>query len=93
MADEVQHDESGRRFVTVVEGAEAVIEYARPDENTIDLYRTYVPDAGRGKGIAGLLMKAALQHARAEGLRVVPTCSYAARYFERHPEDASLLGA
>ena len=91
MSLDVRHDESGRRFIAVIEDEEAVIEYRRPDAATIDLYRTYVPEAGRGKGVAGALLAAALGHARAEGLRVIPTCAYAARYFERHPEDASLL--
>ena len=34
---------------------------------------------------------AALAHARAEGRRVVPECSYVAAYFGKHPEHASLL--
>ena len=75
MSTAVHHDIERRIFVADVEGEEAVIEYGRPDEKTIDLFRTYVPDAGRGQGIAGLLMKAAIAYAEAEGLRVVPTCS------------------
>ncbi len=46
----------------------------------------------RGTGAAGRLMEGVLASARAEGLRVVPLCSYAAAYIRRHPEHHDLLG-
>ena len=44
-----------------------------------------------GRGVAGDLVKAALDYARAQGLRVVPACSYSAAYVQRHPEYADLV--
>lgn len=44
------------------------------------------PAAARGKGYAGQLMDAIVQDARQRGLKLQPSCSYAAAYMERHPE-------
>jgi uncharacterized protein len=52
---------------------------------------TGVPLPLRGHGIAARLVAAALAHARSEGLRVDPRCSYVARYMQRHPETQDLL--
>ena len=87
---QAQHEENRARFVIVVEEEEAFVEYRRPDERTLDLVHTLTPPAARGKGIAGVLVRTALEYAREHGLRVIPTCSYVASYLERHPEYASL---
>jgi predicted GNAT family acetyltransferase len=50
-----------------------------------------VPRALRGRGIAAQLVQAALDHARAHGLKVRPDCSYAETYIERHPDMQDLL--
>jgi len=50
-----------------------------------------VPGPLGGRGIAAALVETALAHARAEGRRVVPECSYVAAYVGKHPEHASLL--
>ena len=91
MGIEIRHDEEQQRFVAEVDGAEAVVQYRQPDEHTLDLYRTYTPDALRGRGIAGRIVEAALEHAQAVGLRVVPTCPYVARFIEKHPEYQELV--
>ena len=41
---------------------------------------------GGGRGIAGRLVRAALEFARGEGHRVRPSCEYAASWMTRHPE-------
>ena len=45
----------------------------------------------RGSGAAGRLMEGVLARARADGLKVAPTCGYAAAYLRRHREHADLL--
>jgi predicted GNAT family acetyltransferase len=44
----------------------------------------------RGSGAAGRLMQGMLDLARAEEVKVLPLCSYARAWMERHPEYADL---
>jgi len=46
----------------------------------------------RGTGAASRLMQQITDHARAEKLVIVPRCSYATAWFERHPEAEDVLG-
>ncbi len=43
-----------------------------------------------GRGLAGALVRVALDHARSNGLKVDPECPYAAAYMQRHPEAMTL---
>jgi predicted GNAT family acetyltransferase len=45
----------------------------------------------RGKGAAGRFMTALTTYARENGLKLVPLCSYARAWFQRHPDAANLL--
>ncbi|MET0655260.1 MAG: GNAT family N-acetyltransferase [Pseudoxanthomonas sp.] len=90
MSPQISHDSDTRRFITQVDGQQAELVY-RNDGKRLTIDHTGVPDAIGGRGIAGELVKAALDYARAEGLRVVPACSYSAAYIQRHPEYADLV--
>ena len=87
---DVHHDPDARRLHTRVEGHEAELRYSLRDGRMV-IDHTGVPDAISGRGIAGILVKAALDLARARGWRVVPACSYSAAYVQRHPEYADLI--
>ncbi len=45
----------------------------------------------RGTGAAGRLMQAIVDHARSHEMVIVPRCSYARIWFQRHPEAADVL--
>ncbi|MER6910240.1 GNAT family N-acetyltransferase [Streptomyces sp. NPDC000594] len=49
---------------------------------------TVVEPAYEGRGIAGALVRRFYGIAAREGVPVVPLCPYAARWAERHPEEA-----
>ncbi len=88
MSDEltVQHKPAENRFSVFLEGYEACLMY-RLKGKEIDLYHTYVPGVFRGRGLAERLCKAAFEHAKQEGLTVIPSCSYISDYYlKRHPE-------
>ena len=53
--------------------------------------KTYVDASLRGQGIASKLMDALIEKARRDGFKIKPICSYAASYFEKHPESNDLL--
>lgn len=86
----IQHDTEGRRFFCVIEGHEAELTYRVQGERMV-IDHTGVPQAIGGRGIAAQLVKAALDYARGRQWRVVPACSYAATYIQRHSEYADLL--
>lgn len=58
----------------------------------LDLQHTVVDPARRGHGLGGRLVEAGLQHARAEGLQVRPSCPFVPRYLADHPEHQDLVG-
>lgn len=84
----VEH-EPGRFFVRVA-GATAELTYVERD-GALDVQHTYTPPTLRRRALAARLTEAAFAHARARGLRIVPTCSYTRSYVERHPELAPLV--
>ena len=65
--------------------------YVYVKEKTIRIDHTLVHPSQRGKGLAHRLVKAAVDYARAEGLSIVPICSFAVADFKRHPEYADVL--
>lgn len=86
----VEHNAAASRFEITVGGRLAECSYQRVGD-TLVLHHTAVPAAAQGQGVAAALVKAALDWARAEGLRVRPVCSYVAAYMRRHPETQDLL--
>jgi predicted GNAT family acetyltransferase len=87
----VRHDVEGRRFVADVDGAAAYITYREIDGRSFDFDHTFVPRASRGGGIASQLTAHALEHARKNGWRVVPSCPFVAAYIARHREYRELV--
>lgn len=55
------------------------------------LMHTIVPSAQRGKGIANILVKHVLDHARAHNLKVIVYCPFVTKYMEKHPEYQDLV--
>nr|WSZ99752.1 N-acetyltransferase [Streptomyces sp. NBC_00857] len=49
---------------------------------------TVVEEGQEGKGIAGALVREFYAMAGREGVPVVPLCPYAARWAQRHPDEA-----
>ncbi|MEO6503864.1 MAG: GNAT family N-acetyltransferase [Jatrophihabitantaceae bacterium] len=50
------------------------------------------PEFG-GRGLAGQLVRYALDDIRAQGLRVEPACPFVAAYIRKNPEYADLVGS
>lgn len=90
-AQPVQHLPSANRFEVEVEGHRSYVTYERQG-GVITFTHTFVPPELRGRGLAEQLVRAALAYARSEGLRVMPACSYVARFIERHAEYQPLVG-
>ena len=84
----VEHEPG--RFFARVDGEVAELLYERRGD-VLDVQHTWTPPALRGRDIAARLTDAAFAHARAHGLRVVPSCPYTQTYVARHPEVRALV--
>jgi uncharacterized protein len=79
------------RFEILVDGAVVgVADYVDDGARRI-FHHTRVDESMSGKGLAGRLVRHALDETRREGRRVVPVCSYVAAYVERHDEYADVV--
>jgi predicted GNAT family acetyltransferase len=86
----VRHNAAHSRFEAVLDEGAAVAEY-RLHDGVMQILHTEVPRALEGRGIAASMMAAAVAHAREQGLKIDPRCSYAAVYMKRRPETRDLL--
>ena len=86
----VSHNPAAGQFEIRTEAGTALLHYAHEGEN-LELVHTEVPDALEGKGYGSALARAALDFARRERIKVIPSCPFVAEYIERHPEDAALV--
>jgi predicted GNAT family acetyltransferase len=81
------------RFELLVDGQVAGFADYRLLPTKIVIMHTEVQPEHSGKGLAGRLVKYALEESRDAGLRVVPLCPYVISYIERHPEYSDLVDA
>ncbi|NYH47910.1 UNVERIFIED_ORG: putative GNAT family acetyltransferase [Xanthomonas campestris] len=87
---QADHDSTQQRFSVDTDGQHAELAY-RLEGERMTITHTHVPDAIGGRGIAAVLVEAALAHARQQGYKVVPACSYAEAYVRRHQQFQDLL--
>ena len=87
----VVHNQARSRFQIDLGGQPAVADYIRSGDR-VSFHHTLVPYAHRGKGIAAILVREALNWARDEGLTVRPQCSYVGHFIAQNPEYRELLG-
>lgn len=86
----VIHNAAQHRYELTVEGHRSIVEYLDDGRRRVFTH-TFVPDPLRGRGIAGTLVRAALDEARRDGRTVAPACSYVAAFIQRNPEYRDLV--
>lgn len=90
MEENVIHEKENERFVIYSEGNEVYIEYSMAG-NKINLYHTFTDPALRGKGLAAHVVRAALEFAKKNNLKVIPTCSYVQSFIAKNDEYKELV--
>lgn len=80
---QVQHSPKDQQFYIAADGGRAYLAYMDLGKKTMDIYRTFVPDALRGRGLAAKLAAEALKYADEHGYAVIASCSYVEGYMER----------
>lgn len=86
----VMHNADLQRFEMQTEGHLAFTSYT-PEGDRVIFEHTDVPDALRGRGVAAILVRAALDEARHRHWKIVPRCSFVAGFIERNPEFADVV--
>ncbi|VDM37755.1 unnamed protein product [Toxocara canis] len=89
----VEHCTKSLEFFVKMNGAKSVLQYRRLSNGVLDLYHTEVPPIFQGKGVAKMLCQAAFSYAREQNLRILPTCSYVAKYAKQmaSPEEKTIV--
>lgn len=87
----VQHRPDNQRFEAMLDGEVAgYISYEMGD-GVIDLQHTIVDDKFGGRGVGGALAKGTIDQIRDQsGLKVIPTCPFLAKWFDKNPEYSDL---
>jgi uncharacterized protein len=80
------------RFELEEEGQTAYLEFELDNVGWITLWHTEVPQALRGRGIAGTLARTALEYARDHQLKVDVVCPLVANFVAKNPEFQGLVG-
>ena len=74
----------------VVDGQRAELVYEL-DGDLMTIVHTSVPEQIANHGLAGLLVRAAVEKAHVNGLTVVPLCPYARAWLKQHPDEAQSI--
>ncbi len=91
---QIKHiQEEGKCRFLALENEEELgfLSYFPKEENKIVIDHTVVNPNARGKGVAQLLVNAAVAMAREKGLKIVAQCSYVARLFEKDKQFADII--
>lgn len=74
------------RFEFDEDGQTAYLEFDTDDRGWITLLHTEVPSALRGRGIAAMLARTALEYARDNNLKIDVICPIVADFIAKNPE-------
>jgi len=88
---EIKHDNNLQKFYFVENGKECYVKYTMDDSKTFNILKVYVHPDLRNQGLAGKLAKVALDYAKENNLKVIPTCSYADYFVSKNKEYKELL--
>ena len=86
----VIHNTAAKRFEISLDGQLAFSKYLLAGEMIV-IEHTEVPVELEGKGLASLIVRTALDYARAQKLKVMPLCPFTAGFIHRHPEYQDLV--
>jgi predicted GNAT family acetyltransferase len=89
-APTVRHNAAAHRYESGNGAHPAVLEYELAGDR-VTYTHTFVPPELRGQGLAEALVRTALADAKSAGHKVIPACSYVAKFIERHKEYQPLL--
>jgi predicted GNAT family acetyltransferase len=92
MQTTVTENPGRHRYEISLDGALAGFTMFTLDGDVAIMPHTEIDPEYKGKGLATILIRAALDDARARGLTVVPRCPFVRGFIEKHPDYQDLVG-
>ncbi|PZQ44945.1 MAG: N-acetyltransferase [Micavibrio aeruginosavorus] len=86
----IKDNKTAGRYELEESGHVAHADY-RKENGTLYIKYVEAPEALRGTGAAGRLMEGVTAVARAENLKIMPICGYAASWLRKHKEHHDLM--
>jgi len=90
MEEKVIHDKDKSQFIILIGEKECYVDYFI-EKKKMNLNHTYTNPELRGKGLAAQVVKAALEYAKKNNLKVEPGCTYVQSFISRHKEYEELV--
>lgn len=90
---EFRNDAEHGRYVLEDDGRTVALTQYDERHDRLFFPHTEVDPAYEGQGLAGQLIRQALDDVRSKGRLIVPLCPFVRGYIERHPEYADLVDA
>jgi len=87
MTTAVTDDAARKRYEITEDGEQVGFLTYRLGDGFIDMIHSEVDRKHSGRGLAGILVRFALDDARARGLAVVPFCPYVASFIAEHRDE------
>lgn len=88
----ITHNQADKQFTSEVEGKISVLRYSLSDDGkTLDYFSTFVPPELRGRNIGEDMVLFALEYAKLNDLKVIPSCPFVKKIIDRHPEYNAVL--
>jgi predicted GNAT family acetyltransferase len=90
---EIAEDKEQSRYEARIDGEVVGVADYVGQEGLKSFTHTETFAGHKGQGVAGKIVERALADARAEGVKVIPFCSFVADYIEKHREYVNLVPA
>jgi predicted GNAT family acetyltransferase len=83
----IEHDKERHQFFVVVENQKCLLDYrALSEGKTLDYRHTFTPPELRGRKIMQAVTHFAMEYAKNNGFKVIPSCPYVRKFVSEHPE-------
>jgi predicted GNAT family acetyltransferase len=86
----IKHDGKKQKFFANIAGKECLLKYEKINDQVLDYKLMYVPRNLRGQGLADRIAEFAIDFAKKNGLQIIASCSYIAKYLHTHKGSESV---
>lgn len=88
----ITHNKDANQFVTIVDGKISRLDYSvSSDGKTLNFYSTFVPPELRGRNLGQEIVKFALDFAKENDCKIIPSCPFVKRFIDNHPEYENIV--